>query len=83
MQHMAFLILLLLVFFGMGNTLINCSFGPAPETSQATRFRDNFAMVAPIAICILLTFILGIYNPPLLTEWVHGAIEFMQRSPAG
>jgi hydrogenase-4 component F len=80
---MAFLVLLLLVFFGMGNTLVNCSFGPAPEQSGATRFRDNFAMVFPIAICMLLTLILGVYNPPLLTEWVNGAIEFLQRTPRG
>lgn len=77
----AFLVLLLLVFFGMGNTLINCSLGPAPENSEGTRFRDNFGMVAPIAICMLLTFVLGVYSPPLLTEWVNGAIEFMQRTP--
>jgi hydrogenase-4 component F len=78
---MAFLVLLLLVFFGMGNTLINCSLGPAPQSSTTTRFQDNFAMVAPIAICMLLTLALGIYTPPLLTEWVNGAIEFLQRTP--
>jgi hydrogenase-4 component F len=79
---MAFLALLFLVFLGMGNTLVNCSLGPAPENANSTRFRDNFAMVAPIAICMLLTLILGVYNPPFLTEWVTGAIEFLQRAPA-
>ncbi len=54
---------------------------PGTENSNTTRFRDNFAMVAPIAICMLLTFVLGVYNPPLLTEWVNGAIEFLQRTP--
>ncbi len=78
---LAFLLLLLIVFFGMGNTLINCSLGPAPQSSGETRFRDNFAMVAPIAICMLLTLLLGVYNPPFLTEWVDGAIQFLQRTP--
>ena len=78
---LAFLLLLLLVFFGMGNTLINCSLGPAPEHAGGVRFQDNFAMVAPIAICMLLTFLLGIYTPPLLSEYVNGAIEFLQRTP--
>ena len=77
----AFLVLLLLVFLGMGNTLINCSLGPAPRTANTTRFRDNFAMVAPIALCMLLTFILGVYNPPFLTDWIDGAVEFLQRTP--
>ncbi|MEO8498363.1 MAG: proton-conducting transporter membrane subunit [Planctomycetota bacterium] len=82
-QGLAFLALLLLVFLGMGNTLINCSLGPAPENSNQTQFRDNFAMVAPIAVCMLLTFVLGVYNPPLLTEWIDGAVQFLQRTPEG
>lgn len=78
---LAFLALLLLVFLGMGNTLINCSLGPAPENSQERHFHDSFAMVAPIAVCMLLTLALGVYSPPLLTEWVDGAILFLQRTP--
>lgn len=78
---LAFLLLLLIVFFGMGNTLINCSLGPAPQNSNTTHFRDNVAMVAPIAICMLLTFALGIYTPPLLSDWIDGAIHFLQRTP--
>jgi len=78
---MAFLVLLLLVFFGMGNTLVNCSLGPAPQNSNTTQFRDNFAMVAPIALCMLLTFVLGVYNPPALTKWVDGAVQFLDRTP--
>jgi hydrogenase-4 component F len=78
---LAFLLLLLLVFLGMGNTLISCSLGPAPEDANQMHFRDNFAMVAAIAVCVLLTFALGVYNPPLLTEWVDGAVQFLQRTP--
>lgn len=80
---LAFLLLLFLVFLGMGNTLINCSLGPAPEEANQTKFRDNFAMVAPIGVCLLLTLALGVYNPPLLTEWVDGAVQFLQRTPEG
>lgn len=80
---LAFLVLLLLVFCGMGNTLINCSLGPAPPVSDAHPFRDHFAMVAPIAVCMLLTLVLGIYNPPFVTDSIARAIEFLQRVPAG
>jgi len=79
---LAFLMLLFIVFLGMGNTLVNCSLGPAPESSNQTHFRDNFAMVAPVAVCMLLTFALGVYNPPLLTEWIDSAIQFLQRVPS-
>lgn len=78
---LAFLLLLFLVFVGMGNTLVNCSLGPVPEEVKQTPFRDNFAMVAPIAVCVLLTFALGIYNPPILTDWIDEAVQFLQRTP--
>jgi len=79
---LTFLVLLLIVFLGMGNTLINCSLGPPPENSNTTQFRDNFAMIAPIAVCMLLTFALGIYTPPFLSEWIVDAAAFLQRAPA-
>ena len=79
----AFLALRLLVFFGMGNTLINCSLGPAPATSPDKPFRETFATIIPIALCMLLTLVLGVYNPPLLTEWVNSAVEYLQRAPGG
>ena len=78
---LAFIVLLLLVFFGMGNTLINCSFGPAPKNSNPTHFHDNFAMVAPVAICVILTFILGVYTPNFLNNWVNDAIRFLHQVP--
>ncbi len=93
-----FLVLLLLVFFGMGNTLVRCSFGPAPDTGNATdssgqranadsannsngQFADNFAMVAPIVLCMLLLVWLGVQTPQFLQQWVHDALEFLQRTP--
>ena len=38
-------------------------------------------MVFTVALALLLTFILGIYTPPFLTEWVRSAAEFLQRVP--
>jgi hypothetical protein len=75
--------LLLLVFCGMGNTLINCSLGPAPAVSNSHAFHDHFSMVAPIVVCMLLTFLLGIYNPPFVTDSIARAMEFLQRVPGG
>ncbi|MDA1053730.1 MAG: proton-conducting transporter membrane subunit [Planctomycetota bacterium] len=76
-----FLLLLLLVFFGMGNTLVNCSLGPAPEGAATTRFRDNLPMVFPIILSMLLTLLLGLYTPPLLSEWIGDAVAFLQKAP--
>lgn len=81
----AFLVLLLLVFFGMGNIFVNMAFGPVPTSTLENKghqeFRDNFGMVFPIVLCMLLTFILGIYNPPFLTAWINDAVEFLKMTP--
>jgi hydrogenase-4 component F len=37
----AFLVLLLLVFFGMGHTVIGCSFGPAPVNGNSARISGD------------------------------------------
>ncbi len=77
----AFLALLLLVFLGMGNTLLNCSFGPAPGGTDDSPFRDNIQMVLPIAVVVVLIFWLGVYTPPFLIAWVDQATAFLQESP--
>ncbi|MCA9122438.1 MAG: hypothetical protein KDB11_19750 [Planctomycetales bacterium] len=78
---LSFLALLLLVFLGMGNTLINCSLGPIPESATTTRFRDHISMVFPIIVSMLLTFVLGVYTPPMLGGWIDEAVAFLQRMP--
>lgn len=78
---LVFLLMLLLVFLGMGNTLVNCALGPAPELTATSRFRDNLPMVLPSMVCMLLTLLLGVYNPPFLTAWVAEAADFLQRVP--
>jgi hydrogenase-4 component F len=78
---LTFLFFLFIVFLGMGNTLINCSLGPAPEMANASRFRDNLPMVLPIVLCMLLTFILGVYTPPFLEETINGAARFLSKAP--
>jgi hydrogenase-4 component F len=77
----AFLVLLLIVFYGMGNTLLNCAMGPAPENQSQERFHDNLPMNFPIALTLLLTLILGIHTPQFLAEWIQGAAAFLQRVP--
>lgn len=77
----AFLVLLLIVFFGMGNTLLNCSLGPAPNQTAENPFRDNLSMVFPVAITLMLTMLLGIYTPPFLNAWVEDAAMFLHRIP--
>ena len=78
---LAFLALLLIVFFGMGSTLLGCALGPAPENGGNEPYRENAPMVLPILLSLLLTFLLGIYTPPFLADCVRDAGEFLQRVP--
>ena len=79
---LTFLALLLLVFLGMGNSLLGCSLGPPPPDDDESRFEESLSTVLPIGLSLLLTLILGVYNPPFLTDWVQQAADFLQRAPA-
>ena len=87
----AFLVLLLIVFFGMGSVLLGVMLGPAEEASseelagQAVadkqRFHESLLMVSPIVLVVVLTLLLGVYTPPFLADWTHDAAEFLQQVP--
>ncbi|RMF43765.1 MAG: hydrogenase [Planctomycetota bacterium] len=79
---LCFLLFLLLVFFGMGNTLVNCAFGPLPEEGTTTQFSDRFSVVFPLLLAIGLTVLLGVWTPEPLPAWITDAQQFLQRSPA-
>jgi hydrogenase-4 component F len=68
----AFLVLLCVVFIGMGSAVIAVVQGAPSAAARATDFRDDFGTVAPIVLCLSLALLLGLYLPPplerLLTE---------------
>jgi hydrogenase-4 component F len=75
---------LLLVFLGMGNTLVGCSLGPDdPRSETEARFRDNLPMWGPVVCCMGLTLLLGVYTPPFLQDMLSSAAGFLDKSPPG
>jgi hydrogenase-4 component F len=63
----AFLGLLVVVFVGMGSTVLAVVQGEPSERSEATPYRDGFLGVAPIAVLLALVLGLGLWIPaPLL-----------------
>jgi hydrogenase-4 component F len=68
----AFLVLLSVVFIGMGTAVVGVVQGAPSEAARATEFRDDVSTVAPIVLCLGLSLLLGLYLPPplerLLTE---------------
>lgn len=87
----AFLVLLLIVFFGMGSVLLGVMLGTAEEPSgeemtdkfiaDNQRFHESVLMVSPIVLVVAVTLLLGVYTPPFLADWTREAAEFLQQVP--
>ncbi|TWU34539.1 Na(+)/H(+) antiporter subunit D [Novipirellula aureliae] len=83
-RGITFLVLLLIVFFGMGSVLLGFMLGPAEEVEgvgSPQQFRESFLLILPIFIAVGLTVLLGVYTPSFLTAWVDQAVAFLQRIP--
>jgi hydrogenase-4 component F len=72
----AFLALLLLVFIGMGATVLAVVQGePAPERAPA---RERFAQIAPIVALLGLVLLLGLWVPEPLQSALWAAARFVE-----
>jgi hydrogenase-4 component F len=58
-----FLALLVVVFVGMGQTVLAVAQGEAPERTAVTPYRDGWLRVAPIALLLALVLALGLWIP--------------------
>jgi hydrogenase-4 component F len=73
-----FLAGLLVIFFGMGSTVLAVVLGePAPGTEK-TSLREGFWTGAPILVLLALVLLLGLYLPPPLSALLHDAAAFLE-----
>jgi hydrogenase-4 component F len=73
-----FLLLLGVVFVGMGATVLAVVQGNPPEPAAPGGFRDHFSTGAPILLFLALVLLLGLYIPPPLEAMLReaaGALE--------
>jgi hydrogenase-4 component F len=73
-----FLLLLGIVFIGMGATVLAVVQGNAPEQQEANGFRDNISTGAPIVLFMALVLLLGLYVPPPLESLLREAAAFLE-----
>lgn len=71
-----FLLLLMVVFIGMGATVLAMSFGDGPEPK--TRWRESAATSASIVGLLALVVVLGVYIPAPLDAALHGAVAWLE-----
>ena len=88
-----FLFFLLLVFIGMGKTVLKvvqgrppaeaeaAAPGAAPSAPASKPYRDGFLTVAPILALALIVLALGIWIPAPLGDLVRNAAAFVENRP--
>lgn len=73
-----FLLLLGIVFLGMGSTVLAVVQGEPPEPMTNNTFHDSVATGAPILLFLGLVLMLGVYIPPPLETLLREAAAFLE-----
>jgi hydrogenase-4 component F len=73
-----FLVMLAVVFIGMGATVLRVVQGEPPRAVAASPYHESILTVAS-ALCLLgLVLVLGIYIPPPVSTLLHDAASFLE-----
>jgi hydrogenase-4 component F len=75
------LVLLLIVFMGMGSTVLAAIHGRPSELAARSHFREGLLTTLPLValgICVLL---LGVYLPAPLRHLLQGAVQILEPRP--
>jgi hydrogenase-4 component F len=77
----AFLALLLVVFIGMGRTVLTVVQGRPSAAGRRTRYRDGFFTGFPVLVSLFLVLMLGIYIPTPLQNLLRDAALYLEVRP--
>ncbi|MFA6505210.1 MAG: proton-conducting transporter membrane subunit [Treponemataceae bacterium] len=73
-----FLFFLLVVFIGMGRTVLKVTQGEVPENLAETSYKDDFLMAAPTLAFLLIALILGLYIPEPARQLLADAAALLE-----
>jgi len=76
-----FLFLLLVVFIGMGTTVLHVVQGRPPAEVRHTPYRDGVLTAAPIVVCMAIVLLLGIYIPAPLSRMFEDVVRYLEVQP--
>jgi hydrogenase-4 component F len=76
-----FLLLLAIVFIGMGATILAVVLGNASDEKKVKKFHDGFGTGAPILLFLALVLLLGVYIPPPLESLLREAAALVEAKP--
>ncbi|MCC6679842.1 MAG: hydrogenase [Phycisphaeraceae bacterium] len=76
-----FLFLLLVVFIGMGATLLQVVQGRPPAEVRHTPYRDDVLSAVPIVVCLAFVLLLGLVIPAPLNAMIHDVVHYLETQP--
>ncbi len=76
-----FLFFLLVVFIGMGGTVLTVVQGRAPAAAEHTPYQDRLLTGAPLVLLMGLVLLLGLYIPAPLRALLNDAVAFLEVRP--
>lgn len=76
-----FLFFLLVVFIGMGRTVLKVTLGAAPGPANKAPYKETLLTAAPALLFMLFSLLLGLYLPPPLREMLDNAVRFLEIRP--
>jgi hydrogenase-4 component F len=76
-----FLLMLAIVFVGMGTTVLTVVQGEPPPQTPDNGYHDHFLTAAPVVLCLLLVLLLGVYIPAPLESLLREAAAFLEGQP--
>ncbi|MGZ8853889.1 MAG: proton-conducting transporter transmembrane domain-containing protein [Thermoanaerobaculia bacterium] len=72
-----YLILLAIVFIGMGSTVLAVVQGTPPEDAEGRTFRESVLKTAPIIASLVLVLIMGTWIPRPIMDLLHEAAKML------
>lgn len=76
-----FLGLLLVIFMGMGRTVLTVVQGRPSAAARRTSYRDGLFTGLPILASFAIVLLLGLYIPSSLRAMLHDAVQFLEVRP--
>jgi hydrogenase-4 component F len=76
-----FLLFLLVVFIGMGKTVLKVVQGRPPVEVLDEPYRDGFLTIAPVFCLMALVLLLGLYIPRPLSDLLNDAVRYLEMQP--
>jgi hydrogenase-4 component F len=76
-----FLVLLLVIFIGMGRTVLTVVQGRVPANARRTAYRDGLLTGLPVLVSFAAVLLLGVYVPTPLYNLLRDAVQFLEVRP--